>query len=182
MPDLRVGAVITTMRYTPFDKWVRPLYGQPCWGLNFDRQLNLSMNFGQPTLPIREPYESTSPSSLVQRMASQRRVTIRGEWWLWLRLCHWRLSLNDVVLATGSSSLRRIENAMSHLDGQKLAALSVNAETGWTRFTFDLGGQLECRRFRRESDDELWLLYRPRRYVLPMYANGCYHHGRGTDF
>lgn len=170
------------MQQQPFDKWVRSLYGLPCWGLHYDRQLNLSINFGQPSLSIREPYETESTSTFVQRLAAQRNVAVRGEWWLWLRLCHWQLCLNNQVQATGASSRRRIEQAMSGLSGQKLVTLSVNAINGQTQFQFDLGGQLTCRRMNRHCDDELWSLYRPKGRVLVMYANGTYQHGRSSDF
>jgi len=170
------------MQQQPFEKWFRSLYGLPCWGLHYDRQLNLSINFGQPSLAIREPYETESTSPVVQRLAASRNVTVRGEWWLGLRLCHWQLCLNNQVQATGASSWRRVEQAMSGLSGQKLVSLAVDEITSETQFQFDLGGQLTCRRLKHNSDDELWSLYRPKGYVLVMFTNGTYQHGRGADF
>ncbi len=62
----------------------KPLYGQPAWGLHYGRQLSLSMNFGKPSIYIREPYGTDSRSEVVRRMAARRQVTVRGEWWLWV--------------------------------------------------------------------------------------------------
>ncbi|MDX1970371.1 MAG: hypothetical protein SFV23_24590 [Planctomycetaceae bacterium] len=114
-------------------------------------------------------------------MASRRLVTVRGEWWLWIYCCYWQLTSGDLQLATGSSSLRRIELATSQLDGQELVSVDVEPETGATRFVFDLGCVLQCRRFKRDTDAELWLLYRPSGYVLSVHGNGTFGHQRSTE-
>jgi hypothetical protein len=82
----------------------QPLYGQPCWGLNYDRYLNLSMNFGKPSLCVQEPFNTNSQSEVVQRLAARRLVTVRGKWWLWICYCSWRLTSSGLPLATASSS------------------------------------------------------------------------------
>ena len=117
----------------------KPLYGQPAWGLHHERHLNLSMNFGKPSIRIREPYSTDSRSEVVRQMAARRQVTVRGEWWLWVYLCYWRLTSDGLELATGSSSIRRIERATAQLEGQALVSVDVEPETGATRFVFDLG-------------------------------------------
>jgi hypothetical protein len=142
---------------------------------------NLSMNFGKPSLKIREPFDTTSRSEVVQRLAARRRITLRGQWRLWLWCCYWKLSVNDKVLATGSSSARRIERAAACLDGQKLTGVRVNPSTGATRFAFDLGAVLDCRRFEKGRDDELWLLYEPSGFVLSVHGNGTFCHHRGSE-
>ena len=162
------------------EKSFQALYGQPCWGLHYDRQLNLSMNFGKPSLRVREPYRSKSKSAVVRRLAAERLATVRGEWWLWIYCCYWRLTSQRLEPATGSSSTRRIERAMAHLEGQELVSVDVKPETGATRFVFDLGCVLHCRRFERESDSELWMLYKPSGYVLSIHGNGTLSHQRGT--
>ena len=161
------------------DKSFAPLLGEPCWGVHYDRQLNLSMNFGEPSLEIREPYETDSKSGLARRVASRRVVTVRGRWWLWVHCCHWRLTLRDVNQATGSSSLRRIERVIKQLEGQKLTSVAVQPETGASRFEFDLGCVLHCRRLSRDSDADLWLLYKPNGYVLSVAGDGTIGHQRG---
>jgi hypothetical protein len=157
------------------------LYGKPCWGLRYCRQLNLSMNFGKPSLHIREPFHSSSKSEVVRRVMARRQVTVRGQWWLWVLCSYWRLTSEGVELATGSSSHRRIERAMAQLKGQALVGVDVQPRTGATRFMFDLGCVLQCRRFQRDSDAELWMLYKPSGYVLAVHGNGTFSHQRGTE-
>jgi hypothetical protein len=159
----------------------QPLYGQPCWGLRHDRNLNLSMNFGKPSLHVREPFNTNSKSEAVRRLAGRRRVTVRGKWWLWFFCCYWRLSSDGLQLATGSSSFRRIERAMAQLEGQELVSVEVEPATGATRFAFDLGCVLDCRRFERGTDAELWMLYKPSGYVLSVHGDGTLSHQRSTE-
>lgn len=159
----------------------KPIIGLPCWGLNHERYLNLSMNFGKPSLRIvREPFKSSARSPAVRRNAARRIVSVRGEWWLWIYCCYWRLILDGHVLVTGSSSFPRIERAIRRLQGQKLVSVEVKPETGATRFAFDLGAVLDCRRFERDSDEQLWTLYQPRGYVLAVHGNGTFIHDRGA--
>jgi hypothetical protein len=160
------------------DKSFQPLYGKPCWGLHYERLLNLSMNFGKPSLHVREPYRSGSKDEAVQRLAARRLVTVRGDWWLWIYCSYWRLTSDGMLLATGASSVRRIERATALLDGQKLVSVHVEPETAATRFTFDLGCVLDCRRFKPDNNDELWWLYKPRGCVLSVCGNGTLSHHR----
>lgn len=142
---------------------------------------NLSMNFGKPSLKIREPFPTASKSEVVQCLAARRRVTVHGQWRLWLWCCHWKLSIHNEFLATGSSSARRIERAIVRLDGQKLTGVRVHPFTGATRFAFDLGVVLDCRRFEKGSDENLWSLYQPSGFVLTVNGNGTFSHQRGSD-
>ena len=169
------------MNVKNIDKSFQPLYGQPCWGLHHERLLNLSMNFGKPSLSVREPYNTDSKSKVVRQIAARRQVTVRGNWWLWVYLCYWRLTSDSLELATGSSSCRRIERATAQLEGQKLVSVEIQPETGATRFVFDLGCVLHCRRFKRNTDSELWMLYKPSGYVLSVHGNGKFSHQRATE-
>jgi hypothetical protein len=55
------------MNVKVIDGSFQALYGKPCWGLHYDRQLNLSMSFGKPSLTVREPYGTDSKSKVVQQ-------------------------------------------------------------------------------------------------------------------
>ena len=159
------------------DKTFQRLHGELCWGLQFDRQLNLSMNFGRPSLSIIQPFKTKSDSEVFRRRA----VTVRGEWWLWIYLCHWRITQDTHELATSSASFRRIDKAIRQLDGQALVSVEIHPETGATRFSFDLGGVLHCRRYERNSEGRLWILYTPGGYCLSIHGNGTFCHQRDTE-
>jgi len=159
-----------------------PMIGLPCWGLNFERMLNLSMNFGDPSLKIREPIDRPAKLEANRRNNARRLVTVKGEWWLWIYCSFWKIVANGKRLAAQSSSLRTIEKGMNNLQGQKLIAVDIRPDTGATRFAFDLGAELHCRRFERETEhDELWTLYKPSSFVLAVYGDGTYTHHRGSE-
>src|SRR5262249_60699449 len=84
------------------------LRGLPCWGLRFGMHTNLSMNFGSPSLRIREPlapiskqqYKRRFPNNthsqyeVIRRLRARRKVTIRGQWRLGVWCCYWRGGAN----------------------------------------------------------------------------------------
>ena len=158
-----------------------PIYGHPCWGLNHEPTLNLSMSFGRPSLRVREPYPSKSASEAVRRSAARRLVTVRGRWWLWLWGCRWRLSSDGKVIAKSDSSRRKIDAAIRELAGQKLISAGVGPGDGESRFGFDLGGVLECRPFRGGRDWGLWHLYEPSGRVLTYHGDGTFLRKKGAD-
>jgi hypothetical protein len=156
----------------------KPVYGLPCWGIDPDTQLGLSMHFGKPSLDIREPFPTNAKGEPAQRLAASRRVTVHGQWWLLMNSCYWRLSSHFDPPVTSSTSFRKMERPAKFLDGQKLVSVTLHPETGATRFTFDLGCVLDCRRIGKDSADALWSLYKPNGYVLSVCGNGTIVHGK----
>ena len=82
------------------------LYGHSCWGLDFKHSL-LSLNFGKPSLRVREPFKTNSKYEAVRRIAARRSVTVRGEWWLWMYCCYWRLASEGHPLPQRPTVVRR---------------------------------------------------------------------------
>jgi len=152
----------------------RKLCGHPCWQVHHDPQFHLSLNFGRPSLDIREPIPPASKGPVDQTLAATRRVTVRGEWWLWIYECHWKLSLDSKSSTRSSAGSGPVGRAIQRLDGQKIVGIEINPADGATQFQFDLGASLECRR--REDDSELWTLYKPRGMVLAIFGDGTFSH------
>jgi hypothetical protein len=169
------------MKNSIIQKTFRELYGQPCWGIDYSKFLNLWINFGEPRLYVREPYQTKRKTKVALDMASRRVARPRGEWRLWIYCSNWRLSKNGDSLAFSSSSYKRIQLAINKLNGERLVSVQINPKTGLTRFSFDLGCFLECRRFEKETDDALWVLYKPSGYTLSVHGNGTYCHQRASE-
>src|SRR4029077_3129308 len=93
----------------------------------------------------------------------------------------WSLSTSGDLLASSSSSDRRVQKAILHLQGERLVSVRIHPKTGATRFDFDLGCVLGCRRFEKVSDDPLWILYKPNGYTLSVHGNGTYCHHRASE-
>jgi hypothetical protein len=153
-----------------------------CWNVSWDPQTNLWIEFGAPSLYIREPRASNTRSDRVQRLMRYRLVVPRGAWRLAVWLARWRLALRDdapVSGALGSNSRRA--DALRCLDGQRFVAATVDRLTGFTRLEFDLGAVLELRRFSANEHEEMWSLYRPNDFVLTVRNDGRYKHERATS-
>lgn len=164
---------VESMSRPEFMRALRRVFGKPCWGVQFGF-LNLSMNFGKPSLQVDEP-KTVAPtrSQRVREIFAQRRVTVRGQWWLWLQSCTWKLtSFNRTAYL--SSSKKRMEYAMASLDGQELVDVEISERTGATRFHFDLGDILDCRRVDAKEVTEMWNLYQPDGRVLIAHTDGSF--------
>ena len=148
----------------------REVVGQICWGSEYDSQLNLSLNFGDPHLWIREP----RPDSKSEAM-KRRRARAVGEWWLWVYIARWSLSV-DGHHVTGRSSQKKMRQALGRLDGQKLSDVRVNPRSGATDLEFDLGAKLQIRRWNRTDTDDLWILYQPTGFALAVTSDGRASH------
>lgn len=157
----------------------RPLFGLPAWQVKQGFGSFLTFEFGNPHLEIREPRNVLNASPRVREKFSRRRVTIRGDWHLWIYICSWTISLNGQELAHHESTDDQIAEACFELDGQALTEVTV-PEPGKTRFVFDLGGVLETRPY----DDDLmeqWLLYLPDGDVFTYRSDGAVRFSSGSS-
>jgi hypothetical protein len=166
---------------TNLETHFRPLHRLPCWGVHWEPQLNLSMNFGAPRLTVREPKKSTARSVRVRLQLSHRLVTVRGQWWLWLFWSRWTLSVQGLPSVRSTSSALRIREALRLLDGQRLVKTVISPADGRTRFEFDLGAILDVRELDRSTDTDIWSLYKPDRRVLSVRGDGFFSLGPGNE-
>lgn len=157
-----------------------PLIGLHCWGVGRGHGSILTFEFGSPRLLVREPYVSTSPSATARQNSSRRRVKPVGEWCLFVLCCHWRITETGAPLADDESAHVQIEAAARALDGQKLAAVMLDAATRETIFTFDLGATLTTWPYDADSEEQ-WSLYLPYGQVLTYRADGRYSLGPGDE-
>lgn len=167
-------------RMTSIREITKGLIGEVCWGVEYEKQLNLTMSFGQPRLRIREPNASNSKYRRVRENAARRNATVKGEWWLWIFCAYWKIVVPNSVTATSSSPLSVKRAAMGRLSGQRLTGIRVNSIHGATEFGFDLGATLEVRRMEKGSDADIWTLYKPNGYVLGVSGDGTFTYDRGT--
>jgi len=54
----------------------------------------LTFEFGEPYLHVLEPKPNAKTG-----IYSKRRITVYGQWHLWIYCCHWDLDLNGTVMA-----------------------------------------------------------------------------------
>ena len=159
------------IRESPATRVFQPLLGQPCWGVQPGLGSFLTLEFGRPSLVIREPVESHASSARLRRHFARRLVYPRGQWHLWIYCCDWQVRKGGRVVGD-SSTRRRVEASARALDGQRLVNVSLARRGAVTRFAFDLGAVLETRPYNRRGGQ--WMLFMPDRKVLTLRADRRY--------
>jgi hypothetical protein len=157
------------------------LIGKPCWQVRWKRYLGVDLSFGTPLLRVREPEATTAKSPVVQRLFAHRRMSVKGEWWLWVQCGRWSLTLaDDPRRITMANSVKAKEEALGWLEGQRLTGVAIDPVTAATTLIFDLGAEFRVRGSYCD-DGEMYSLYKPNRHVLVVRSNGTYSHERSTS-
>jgi hypothetical protein len=161
------------------DRSFKPLRLLPCWSVSKGLASFLTMEFGDPSLRIREPKEPTNPvTPRVRKLLSRRRVIVQGQWHLWVYCCKWCVCDEKGNIVGDWSSPRKIHRAAGYLDGQILSDVKILGRGARTCFSFDLGATLETAPYDRTG--EQWLLYEPNGYVLTWRADRMYSYVQGN--
>ena len=154
-----------------FERCFAPLIGRPCWQVKPGYGSFITLEFGEPHLEIREPKDAAPDASpKVREIFSQRNVTVRGEWHLWVYCCNWSILNTDQIVGCSDDN-ESFGTATQFLDGQALTAAATDSSAS-SQFFFDLGGLLTTTPY--DDDSEQWMLYQPDGNVLSLRANGTY--------
>ena len=161
-----------------FDRSFAPLRGLPCWQVKRGYGSFITLEFGEPHLEIREPKVPAPewPPKVRESVAS-RKVTVRGEWHLWVYCCSWSILDDGKLIGTSEDNHAAIDSAISRLDGQALAMFSADSSAG-SEFAFDLGGRLSTSPY--DTDSEQWMLFQPDGHVLSFRADSSYSYSSST--
>lgn len=131
--------------------FVAPFLGQPVWGAQQGYGSFLSLEFCDPELIVRE-WQSDGKGL-------RRQAHVRGRWHIWIYCCEWRFTAHGDQIAWSEDARDDIARAMGMLNGQNLNGISLDPEAGKSRFTFDLGGQLETWPTGDDATEEQWFIY-----------------------
>ena len=164
------------------DRSMKRLLGSLSWNVRCGLT-NLSMEFGKPRVRIiHEPVPNIRllragtnvRKKEIRRHANRRAIAVTGCWTLWIRHAYWRIVRSNVCLATTCSSMRKMTSALWDLEGQRLIRVSINSQTGATRFEFDLDTILDVRRKCSCSEDEIWVMYGADGYERSVRSDGSF--------
>ena len=136
---------------------LQQLVGQLVWSVKRGHGTFLTMEFGAPHLAVREPIQSKSDTPRVERQMARRRVSIRGDFSLFIQDSQWSISEGDQTVGPDSSEAI-VGEALRQLDGQ--CASAVNFDEAGTIIEFDLGGIVRLGKsiFPTEPKSRLWSL------------------------
>ena len=167
------------------DSIFQPVLGKMCWDVKNGVGSSLTFEFGEPHFEvIGEPFVSKSKKPRVVRAFARRRVSIYGDWHLWIWSCDWRFFRNDTFIGDSESNKRELKQIALDLEGQALVSVKVIG-IGITVFDFDLGGRLETKPYLEENEEsepeEQWLLFQPSGMVLTFRSDGKYINHMGNE-
>jgi hypothetical protein len=151
------------------EKAFKPLRKLPCWQAERGYGSFLTMEFGNPSLEIREPKKPLEKVSIkVKKVLERRNITVKGDWHLWIYCCDWGVfEGNDLI--GDCSKKKSMDRAAAQLNGQMLKKVRVY-KNGRTDFKFEYGTLLMTRPY--DKDSEQWMLFEPNGNVLTFKADG----------
>ena len=168
-----------------FREWLDSISALPSWGLANSYGSWVRLNFGQPSLEVREPVSGT-------KHLRNRRATVEGDYQLFVELADWTLEIPGSPIATSESSQADIAKSLASLEGQILTAVSLSAAPPTSVFRFDLGGLLSLASYEdSEADMELWHLFHASQEIcflasgdllLSNHDTGAESHGAFRQF
>jgi hypothetical protein len=162
-----------------FQRVFKKLYGKPCWGVKNCVGSDITFEFGEPHLEIREPIAAGPKASRrVRDLLEKRQVFVHGQWHLVIWLCDWEIFQKGKRL--GSHRARsNLDRLLRSLDGQKLVRFSMDARGSRCKFEFDLGGMLVTSH--PEPGHDHWVLFEPSGHVLTLRGDSKYSYGRSNQ-
>lgn len=125
-------------------KAIHPLLGKIVWHPKHSTGSMISLEFGEPTMQVREPKTpsdtSKALSPLIQKKLLSRFVVLKGQYSLLFSECSWVLQLDGSEFAHSESSADLIGRSIEGLQGQKIVEIGCRIEKFLQfEFTFDLG-------------------------------------------
>jgi hypothetical protein len=144
------------------DEVLQLLAGQFVWSVRSGVDTFLTMEFGEPHRIVREPSRTAgeSESAVVRNVLDRRRISIKGDFTLFVRDSQWSISTKDAAVNWKSDQALVRQMISVHLDGQKLVTWARQADE--TVLEFDLGTTLRLGRsmFPNDMASVLWTIKR----------------------
>jgi hypothetical protein len=99
-------------------------------------------------------------SARAQRHLKRRKVSIVGDWHLFVQYCDWKISVAGGSLDSRSIGGTSSDECLADLDGQRLVSIASGPLPNSWKFEFDLGGVLEVQSSAAyEPADDMWSLH-----------------------
>ncbi len=152
------------MTYTgteKIDEMLELLVGQFVWSVRSGVDTFLTMEFGEPHRVVYEPGQaSEDASAIVRNVLGRRRISMKGDFTLFVRDSQWSISTKDAAVDWESDQALVREMISGHLDAQKVVTAVRRADE--TALEFDLGTRLRLGRSMYPTDmtSVLWTIKR----------------------
>jgi hypothetical protein len=141
------------------DEVLRLLVGQYVWSVRNGVDTFITMEFGETHRVIYEPIQaSEDASTLIRKILGRRKISIKGDFSLWVRDSRWSIFTKHAAVNWDSDLAAVREMISNHLDGQKV--LSAVRRADETVLEFDLGTTLRLGKsmFPTDMESMLWTI------------------------
>lgn len=131
------------MTETQIQDMFKPLIGLHTWQVRQGHGTFLTFEFGKPHIRVREPKKHVSSNlESVERHFQRRKITVVGEWHLWIQYAKWSIETMNHKTSDSDEDSKSVKDSLEEVDGQILLQAEVsNAEKKIT-LTFDLGAKI----------------------------------------
>jgi hypothetical protein len=180
-------------RLDTIDENFAQLVGLSCWNVACGYGSFVTFEFGDPHLESGPTLALPVKVGTNRVKVPSRSIHVRGEWYLWIYCCFWRLFWDSDEVVFCETDPKEIQVALSTLSGARFKSIEVSPENGATTFTFGLDWVLETspyespvsrERLGAETAEEWeaggpvdqWLLYEPSGMVLSVDNHGTLCH------
>ena len=123
---------------------LKPIVGKPCWGVWLGYGSYLALNFGKPSLDVRNPKKLENTSSRIKKIFARRHVSVWGEWTISFECCDW-LVYHGAKYIGGTQSKKSMLKGIREIDGQTIESVEVFLKERVCVFRFDIGGLLKIK-------------------------------------
>lgn len=145
----------------------KQLIGLPSWNVRQGHGSFLTLDFGEPSLEIREP-NLNAKSAVFHR----RRVTVIGSYHIWIEQCNWLIKNEGKIHADSEFSKEVIDKALSQIDGSHLVEVEIDPENKTSVFSFEFGSKIVMTAYlESDQEDPIWHLHTPNK-TLSYLSSG----------
>jgi hypothetical protein len=148
-----------------------PLISQLSWGINRGHGSALRVEFGKPHLQVRNPIQARpSSEDRVKEHLASRRIFPSGQWHFLILDSEWKVSAFGKTCHCNDPK-PKVDEALEHLNGQRLVSIEIEPDGKWFVLAFDLGGTLRVSLF-PQDEGTCWSLSDADKGIITTFENG----------
>jgi hypothetical protein len=104
----------------------------------------------------------------------------RGEWFLWLYMCMWRIETQDEVLIGSEDSRETIKKWLEYTTLGSVQKINISWPSLDIAIQFNSGIRILTFSYTTRGDEQ-WMLFTPEGKVLTIYGGGRFHYGSSSE-
>ena len=142
------------------NQFIQQWVGQKAQNARIGVGFFLLIDFGQMTTVEMKP----------TRLRPEKKIIQKGEWFLWLYHCMWRIIHNDrIIVSSLAETKEEMQYAVEKINGSTLKSVEIMQPFWDAKFTFSNNHTIET--FSRAGNENYWMLRIPNSKYLTFGPN-----------